>query len=298
MLIYVNQGILACQETGLARRKRLISAPAAVVPAGRAGDKTRGFGGRIIPYSAIELALGDGVAIITLDRAESNNRLDELMADELREAAGSLSTDDDVRVIILTGKGPVFSVGRETPRDPAQVARLQTAKAITAIHVPVLAAINGDAADQGLELALAADLRVTTTEAQFWFSPPSSGNFHFDGGTQRLPRLVGPGWARDMLLTGRRLAASEALGIGLVNRVAAPGEKVLDLTRQLARQILEGSALGARYVKEAVWQGADLTLGQGLSLETDLNVILQSTADRAEGIASFLERRQPNFIGE
>ena len=92
--------------------------------------------------------------------------------------------------------------------------------------------------------------------------------------------------------------AREALSIGLVNRVAGDGEDVMQVARQLAGQIIEGSPRGARYVKEAVASGADLTLGQGLGLEADLNVILQSTADRAEGIASFLERRTPEFTGE
>ena len=92
--------------------------------------------------------------------------------------------------------------------------------------------------------------------------------------------------------------ASEALAIGLVNRVAAEGENVMQCATQLAGQISEGSPLGARYVKEAVSSGTDMTLGQGLGLEADLNVILQSTADRAEGIASFLERRGPEFRGE
>ena len=246
----------------------------------------------------LELVVDDSVAVIALHRPEALNRLDQLMADELREAASKLSVSEDVRVVILTGDGPVFSVGREMPTSPGQAARLQAGRAIASVPVPVLAAINGDAADHGLELALAADLRVIGAEAQLWFSPPSAGNFPFDGGTQRLPRLVGPGWARDMLLTGRKLAAAEALSIGLVNRVAAPGEDVLDLTRQLSGQILEGSALGARYAKEAVSHAADLTLGLGLGLEADLNIILQSTADRAEGIASFLQRRKPKFSGE
>ena len=244
------------------------------------------------------LALGDGVAVITLDAPRSQNRVNEQMAEELRDAVGRVFVDEDVRVLILTGSGPVFSVGRETLAEPEQVARLQAARDIAGLSIPVLAAINGDASDHGLELALAADLRVAAAGAQFWSSPPSAGNFPFDGGTQRLPRLVGPGWARDMLLTGRRLVASEALNIGLVNRVAGPGEGALEAALELAAGIQEGSPLGARYAKEAIRQGSDLTLAQGLGLEADLNVILQSTADRAEGIASFLERREPKFNGE
>ncbi len=220
------------------------------------------------------------------------------MVAELRELSAELSAADGVRVVILTGARPVFSIGREAPPDAGKIGELQVSRAIAALPVPVLVALNGDATDHGLELALAGDLRLAAHEAQFGFSPPSAGSFPFDGGTQRLPRLVGLGWARDLLLTGRRVNAAEALSIGLVNRVAAPGEDLVQLVNQLAAQIMEGSPLGARYVKEAVTQSADLALGQGLGLEADLNVILQSTADRAEGIASFLERRAPAFTGE
>ena len=220
------------------------------------------------------------------------------MAAELREVAGELAFADDVRVVVLTAKGGVFSTGREAPTEPALLRRMQAASAIAKLPMPVLVALNGDATDHGLELALAGDLRLAADGAKFGFRPPSEGSFPFDGGTQRLPRLVGPGWARDMLLTGRMLSAGEARSIGLVNRVAAPGEDVKQTAGELARQIAQGSPMGAKYAKEAVNSAPDLTLGQGLILETDLNVILQSTADRAEGIASFLERRDPEFTGE
>ena len=175
---------------------------------------------------------------------------------------------------------------------------MQVGPAVASLPVPVLVALNGDASDHGLELALAGDIRLAASDAEFAFAPPSAGNFPFDGATQRLPRLVGPGWARDMLLTGRRIDSAQALSIGLVNRVSGPGEQPLQLAYKLAEEIMEGGPLGARYVKEAVTLGADLTLGQALGLEADMNIILQSTADRAEGIASFLQRRKPTFAGE
>ena len=220
------------------------------------------------------------------------------MAEELRGWCAELSGDNALRVVILTGVGVVFSTGRNPAVSPAQIAQMQVGGAVASLPVPVLVALNGDATDHGLELALAGDIRLAATGAKFAFTPPSAGNFPFDGATQRLPRLVGPGWARDMLLTGRRIDSTQALSIGLVNRVAAPDEDPLQLALNLAEEIMEGSPLGARYVKEAVALGADLTLGQALGLEADMNVILQSTADRAEGIASFLQRRAPSFTGE
>ena len=235
---------------------------------------------------------------MALERPEENNTVDLGMAAELRDVCRALATDSEVRVVIFTGSGTVFSTGRSIVPDPGAITELQVASCVAAIPVPVLMALNGDATDHGLELALAGDLRIAGPTITMGFSPPSAGSLPFDGGTQRLPRLVGPAWARDLLLTGRRVSAGEALAIGLVNRVAGPGEDVMAVARRLAGEIMEGSPLGARFVKEAVRDGLDMTLGRALGLEADMNVILQSTADRAEGIASFLEKRTPEFRGE
>ena len=236
--------------------------------------------------------------MVTLNQPAGRNRVTIEMAAELRAACSILAADDDLRVVILTGAGACFSTGRTIPSGAEELAQLQAATAIANLSAPVLAALNGDASDHGLELALAADLRLSDPGARMWFSVPAAGMFPFDGGTQRLPRLAGPGWARDMLLTGRQLSAGDALSIGLVNRVAETPGTVLQLARQVADDILRGSPLGARYAKEAIASGADMTLRHSLGLEADLNVILQSARDRAEGIASFLERREPEFTGE
>ena len=174
---------------------------------------------------------------------------------------------------------------------------IQAASAIAAIQVPVGVAVNGDAMDHGLELAIAGDIRVAASGSRFGLADLASGGFPWDGGTQRLPRLVGPAWARDMILTSRIIDAKEALAIGLVSRVVQ-SERLMEETLILAESILAGGSIAARYAKEAVSQGADLTLDQGLRLEADLNVLLQSTADRAEGIESFLERRTPRYTGK
>jgi len=249
--------------------------------------------------ATVKLALEGAVAVITLDRPEAGNRVDAAMAAELREACGELAAaaiSDTVRVVLLTGAGAVFSVGREIP---AYAGELRAAAAVAALPMPVVAALNGDATDHGLELALAADVRLAAAGAMLGFAPPGEGGFPFDGATQRLPRLAGPGWARDLLLTGRRIPADLAMSIGLVSRVAARGEGVMDAARRLAGEIMAGGPIAARYIKEAVNLGADMTLAQGLGLEADLNVILHSTADRAEGIRAFLERRgAAGFLGE
>ena len=236
-----------------------------------------------------------GLAVVTLNRPGAGNRVNAVMAAELREVCARLSDDDGLRVVVLTGAGAVFSVGREVGADPGE---LRAAADLAAVPAPVVAALNGDALDQGLELALAADLRVAAAGASFGFAPPGVGGFPGDGATQRLPRLVGPGWARDLLLTGRRITAETALSIGLVSRLSPAGESVMGIAREVAGAIGESGPIAARYVKEAVNLGADLPLASGLRLEADLNVILHSTVDRAEGIRSFRERRRPGFVGE
>ena len=236
-----------------------------------------------------------GVAVVTMNRPGVGNRVNAVMAAELREACARLSDDDGLRVVVLTGAGAAFSVGREVGADPGE---LRAAADLAALPMPVVAAVNGDAVDQGLDLALAADLRVAAAGAGFGFTAPGVGGFPGDGATQRLPRLVGPGWARDLLLTGRRITAETALSIGLVSRVAPAGESVMGIAREVAGAIGESGPIAARYVKEAVNAGADLPLASGLRLEADLNVILHSTVDRAEGIRSFRERRRPGFVGE
>lgn len=241
-------------------------------------------------------------AKIRLARPDTRNCIDEVMAEEIRDACRTCEEEDECRLVTVTGSGGYFSAGRtpvdSSDGDPAEsISRLKVADALAALSVPVLVVLNGDATGHGLELALAGDLRICSDDAHFALWEPDQSAFSWDGGTQRLPRLVGPAWALDMALTGRRLNAANALNIGLVNRMA-PAAELDDAAAELAGQALAAAPIAARYVKEAVGKGMDLTLEQGLRLEADLSVILHSTADRAEGIASFKERRQPRFTGK
>ncbi len=249
-------------------------------------------------------------ATITLARPEAHNRIDEGLAEEFRDACQRIEADAETRLVVVTGSGPSFSVGRHDlagwlsdsedalPAEnlPARLASLRVADALAALTAPVLVALNGDAIGHGLELALAGDLRIAAAHAHFRMSEPERLTFPWDGGTQRLPRLIGPAWALDLALTGRPVDAATAQRLGLVNRVA-PAERLAAETARLAQTILAGGPVAARYIKEAVTQGVDLPLTQGLRLEADLSIILHNTADRAEGIASFKERRPPRFSG-
>ena len=260
-----------------------------------------------IRYDYLDFRIEGPIATVVLDRPESGNRIDRAMAASLREMCRDVEADDSVRVLIVTGAGSTFSVGREEP-SPDRLAergagfqdwlcQLQVASSLAGLPIPVIAAVNGEALDHGLELALAADLRIAAVDARFGSTDLGRGTFPWDGGTQRLPRSVGPAWARDMIFTGRIIEAPLAQEIGLINRVA-PGNELLDRAMELAESIVAGAPVAARYAKEAVRLSMDLTLSQGLALEADLNILLHTTADREEGIKSFLERRKPEFRGE
>lgn len=247
-------------------------------------------------------SIGDfPVARLTLERAGALNCIDEALAEEFRHACRSVEQADDFRLVIVTGSGECFSAGREYLDEgdasvSDRLAGLKVADSLASLEIPVIVALNGDATGQGLELAVAGDLRVAVDTTHFALWSAAMPVFPWDGGTQRLSRLVGQAWALDMALTGRRVDAVEALSLGLVNRVV-PQNKLEAETRSLAEQVLATGPVAVRYVKETVYKGLDLTLEQGMRLEADLSVILQSTADRAEGISSFMEKRRPRFKG-
>ena len=240
------------------------------------------------------------VAVLTLNRPEAANAPDDEMAALLRDACAEIATDDEARVVLLTGAGAAFCVsieGSGRPASRADLARSRVAATVAALDRPVVVALNGDAIGQGLEIALAGDLRLATDSATFAMPQVTRGFLPWDGGTQRLPRTVGLAWALDLLLTGRTVGAQEAAGMGLVHQVA-PAAELLPRAMELAQRVASHGPIALRYTKEAVTQGMDLGLMGGLGLELDLNVLLHTTADRAEGIGSFLERRDPRFRGE
>jgi len=253
-------------------------------------------------------------ATVTLACPATGNRIHQGLAAELREVCRQVREDPLVRVLVVTGAGDAFSVGREelpgslagaaTPERLDWLAQHRVASAVAELPIPVVVAINGDALDHGLELALAGDLRIAASHARMGLRDLGHGVLPWDGGTQRLPRLVGPAWARDLLLTGRLVSASEALAMGLVNQVVeavnprVEPTELLQEAGRVAAAIAGAGPIAARYAKEAVTKGLDLPLAQGLRLEADLNLLLQTTADRAEGLRAFRERRSPRFVGE
>ena len=264
-----------------------------------------------MPYRTISYQKSGGVGIITLNRPEANNAINIELATALADICSKINQDQEIRVVTITGAGETFSVGADWGNSPATPGKncetpppwekeaelWSVATAVSRLDCPVIAAINGDALGQGLELALACDLRIAAETARLGLPDIASGLIPGDGGTQRLPRLVGRAKALEMILLGELISAREAYRIGLVSMVVQSKE-LLPVVNDMAQRMASSAPLALRYVKEAVYKGLDLTLEQGLHLETDLYTILQTTGDRAEGITSFLEKRQPKFKGK
>jgi enoyl-CoA hydratase len=235
----------------------------------------------------------DHIAFITLNRPDDNNTITGEMARELTEICDRINGDEETYVVVLTGSGNTFSSGGE--KDVTET--YHPAAAVAGIERPVIAAINGDAAGLGLELALSCDIRIASDKAKFTLPQVIDGQIPTDGGTQRLPRIVGRGKALEMLMTGTTLSAQEALEIGLVSSIFPPGNLKAE-TDKLAETIAAKGPLALRYLKEAIIKGMDMTLEQGLRLEADLYFLLHTTSDRTEGIKSYLEKRKPEYKGK
>jgi enoyl-CoA hydratase/carnithine racemase len=246
-----------------------------------------------MPYRTVIFTKNHHIAGITLNRPENGNAVNRAMAQELVEIGRIINGDNDIYVVTLTGAGKAFCIGGDAEETGAD----RPADAVAAIDRPVIAAINGEALGPGLEIALAADIRMASDKARF--SPPqvAGGRLPTDGGTQRLPRIIGRGKALEFLLTAATINAAEALETGLVSRVVPP-EALAGEVAGLAETIAAKGPVALRYLKEAINKGMDLTLEQGLRLEADLYFLLHTTADRTEGIKSYLEKRRPEYKGK
>ncbi|RLC72366.1 MAG: hypothetical protein DRI26_03105 [Chloroflexi bacterium] len=243
------------------------------------------------------------IAWLTLNRAEAGNALNLLLANELEEACRKINEDDEIWVVVLTGAGEVFCQGNEPGELVRGLDELEllppsslASRSIASLSRPVIVALNGDALGGGLELALAGDIRLAAKGARLGFPEIPEGLIPGGGGTQRLPRIVGRGKALELILTGDLISAEEAHRLGLVSGIV-PREELESEAERLAQKLASKGPIALRYAKEAINKGAELALEQGLRLEADLHIILQSTRDRAEGIRAFLEKREARFEG-
>jgi enoyl-CoA hydratase/carnithine racemase len=243
------------------------------------------------------------VATIRIDRPPAN-ALARPVSLELSEAAGAAADDDAIGAVVVWGGETIFAAGADLKAmvryGPDEIASdvgalEQACRDLEAIPKITIAAINGFALGGGLEVALACDFRYAAQDAQLGLPEIRLGIIPGSGGTQRLPRVVGLARARDLIYTGRRLPAGEALDIGLVDRVA-PAADVYGLATHEARSFAEGPSLAYAAAKRAL-AAADRPLAEGLAVEREVFVPLFATPDQEEGMRAFLEKREPRFGG-
>ncbi len=231
------------------------------------------------------------IQLINLESASKNDDSYRELMWSLEDAINELNAKDSVAVVLINI--PDIKLGCDWHFENDGTKSLSDF--ISNIKFPTIGIIESAAHGTALELFLCCDIRVANKASKFSMSQVLAGQTPVEGGTQRLPRVVGVGRAMDLLLTGRVFSAAEALEIGVVQYLHS--EDVQDNAVELASQIASHGPIAAKYLKEAIVDGSDMTLDQGLRLETDLNVILQSTFDRKEGIDSFLEKKEPRYEG-
>ncbi len=256
-------------------------------------------------FQYIGYDLDGQTAIITINRPDALNALNDDVLYELSVAFTLCEADSNVRALIITGTGRAFVAGADIANlqalaDPfsgreGSLVGQDVMNSLAALPIPTIAAINGFALGGGLELALAADIRVASPKAKLGLPEVGLGLIPGYGGTQRLPRLIGMGRALDLIYTGRHIDAEEALQFGIVNRIS---EDALEGAKELAQQILKNAPVALGLAKEAVVRGLDVSLYQGLEIEADLFGMVATTEDMKEGTSAFLEKRTASFKGQ
>ncbi len=255
---------------------------------------------------SIDIERADAIAVVTMNRPEALNAFNTAQLEELLAAMRQLGADAAIRAIVITGAGErAFAAGADikemeakSPLEAKAFAELGHAvcAAIERAPQPTIAAVNGFALGGGCEIALACDIRLAAERAVLGQPEVALGIFPGWGGTQRLPRLIGAGLAKELIFTGRSVNAAEALRIGLVNAVH-PAQELLSKARELAGQIAAQGPLAVRHAKIAINHAFGDTLG-GFEQEQQLFALLFGTADQREGMAAFAGRRKPTFVGK
>ena len=249
----------------------------------------------------------DGVAVLTLNRPEVMNSFNFALLLALKKQIDALRSNASIRVIIITGSGPkAFCAGADlkerTALDELQVKDFiftirNLFTDIEFLNKPVIAAVNGIALGGGTELALACDIRIAAASASMGLTETRLAIIPGAGGTQRLPRLIGRGKAKELIFTGRRVDAREALQIGLVNQVCEQ-DALLDECRKMAAMICETGPIAIEQAKYAINYGLETDLHTGLGIESNAYWVTIPSQDRLEGLAAFQEKRKPVYKGK
>jgi len=255
----------------------------------------------------LRIETADGVATVTLDRPDALNALTVPLKEALVEAFRAFASDDAVRAVVLTGAGRAFCAGQDLHErlqpdalplaDEIRARYNPLIRAMRALPKPIVAAVNGVAAGAGASLAFACDIRIAAEAASFLLAFGRVGLIPDSGATWLLPRLIGGAKAAELALTTDPLSAADAERLGLVARVV-PAAELLQEARALARRLAAAAPVALALTKEALERSWAASFEEQLELEADLQGRAGSTADHAEGIAAFIERRRPTFRGE
>lgn len=249
----------------------------------------------------------DQVVLLTLNRPQVMNSFNFAQLRALEQQIEALRFKPDIRVVIITGAGEkAFCAGADL-KERATLSPIQVKEfiftirnlftSIEQLNKPVIAAVNGIALGGGTELALACDIRIAAENASMGLTETRLAIIPGAGGTQRLPRLVGRGKAKELIFTGRRIGAAEALDIGMVNQVCAK-TALLDECRKMAAMICETGPIAVEQAKYAINYGMETDLASGLAIESNAYWVTIPTKDRLEGLAAFREKRKPVYKGE
>ena len=252
-------------------------------------------------HQSIILEKEETTAVITFNRPDAMNALNNQTRAEFAAAIAEVAADDSIKVLILTGSGKAFVAGSDikefsqtTPYFAHNIQRL--GEMVEKLAKPVIAAVNGFCLGGGCEIAMACDIIIASEEAKFGQPEVNIGIIPGGGATQRLPRLIGVCKAKELIYTGDIINAEQADRLGLVNRVV-PTDELMPAARELARKIATKSPAALKLAKTAINRGMQTNLESGLKYEYELYGLALSLEDRAEGVSAFLEKRAPKFVG-
>ena len=260
-----------------------------------------------MPYDNVILEKEDSIGILYINRPQAMNALNIATIQEIGQAVDEVKRDEEIKVLIVTGAGDkAFVAGADIigfmGLSSAQARYYsdegeQIFRKLDVLEKPVIAAVNGFALGGGCELALACDIRLASDKAVFGLPEVSLGVIPGYGGTQRLPRLIGEGRAKELTFTAGTINAAEAYRVGLVNHVY-PAAELMEQARKLARQIMKNAPLSVGYSKLAIGQGLQGDLESGLRIESDFFGLCVASEDMKEGTQAFVEKRKPQFKGQ
>ncbi|MGE5450116.1 MAG: enoyl-CoA hydratase-related protein [Methanomassiliicoccales archaeon] len=257
-------------------------------------------------YKNLKVTQENGIITLIINRPQAMNALNEETLLEIEAVTKAIKATNEVKVVIITGAGEKAFVAGADIVYMQELSAMQgrefgmlgqrVFRGVESIQVPVIAAVNGFALGGGLELALACDFRIATENAKFGQPEVGLGITPGFGGTQRLPRLVGTGWAKQLIYSGDNIDATTALRIGLVNQVVATQE-LMPLVDKLAHRISQRAPRAVQYSKAAINEGLQCDIDRGCTIEADLFGLCFATQDQSEGMTAFLNKRAAEFCG-